>query len=304
MRFLSFRRIINEGFTDFRRNIWLSAAATSVMAVTLFVVSTLFIARSFTEIALASVQDKVDISVYFELSASEQTISQIQRQVELLPEIKSIEYVSAGEAIKRFHEAHKDEPLLLESVDQFDESENPFPASFAIKVKKLEDYPVIISLFQEEKFDPFVSRITDKQVVVDRLRSLTSAVSGAGLLATAVLSFITILVMFNTVRLAIYNRRGEIEIMKLVGASSGYIRGPFVVEAVLYAFAGTAIASAVILPLFFLLAPGIGAFLGVENASRVLFGYNLLWVSAGQLAFGIVLGIVSTAIALKRYLKF
>lgn len=303
MNFLGLNRIIRSGITDFRRNLLLSVAATAIMAITLFVISSLFLARGFTKIALDSVQDKVDISVYFEISTSEQTIGQIQRQVELLPEVKSIEYVPPAEARERFREQHKNEPLLLESIDQFTENENPFPASFAIKVNDLNDYQTIISLFQDKKFDPFVSQITDKQQVVDRLRGIISGISNAGLLATLALSFITVLVMFNTVRLTIYNRRGEIEIMKLVGASNAYIRGPFLVSGVLYAAAGTIISSAIVFPALYYFGPKILAFLGAPSGLTYFLGFNIWLILAGQLLFGIILGVISSLIAMGRYLK-
>jgi len=303
MNRVTISRIVNDGLADFQRNFLLSAAAAAVMALTLFVITALFILRSLVNISLDTIQDKVDISVYFKLTTSEQTINQIKRQAELLPEIASINYIPPVEAKERFKELHKDEPLLLESVEQFDDDENPFPASFAIRVRTLEDYPTIINLFKDQKFDPFIQNITDKQDIVDRLGRLIAGISNSGLLITVVFSLITILVMFNTIRLTIYNRKEEIEIMKLVGASNGYVRGPFIVGGVLYALTGTFISTAV---LFLLLAgfyTKITVFLGIESSFTHMLGFNIWWLVLVQLIFGMILAIVSSFIAIRRHLR-
>src|SRR3989344_3386653 len=117
MNRVTFLRIIKNGFLNYKRNFWLSSAATSIMVVTLFIISSLLILNVLTNLSLQSVNDKVDISIYFHLTTSEQTIKQIQRQIEILPEVKSIAYIPPVEAREKFKELHKDEPLLLESVE-------------------------------------------------------------------------------------------------------------------------------------------------------------------------------------------
>src|SRR3989344_2726388 len=260
MNAITFSRILNNGFLNYKRNFWLSAAATAIMVVTLFIISSLLVLNVLTNLSLASVKDKVDISIYFNLGASEQTIRQIQRQVELIPAVKSVAYIPPVAAREKFKELHKDEPLLIESVEQFSDSENPFPASFAIRVNELTDYPAVISLFQDEKFEPFVKKITDKRDIVDRLNRITNGIKNIGLGLTLIFSLITILVMFNTIRLTIYNRREEIEIMRLVGASNSYIRGPFIIEGMMYGLAGSLMTAALLYPVMFFLTPRISSF--------------------------------------------
>lgn len=273
------------------------------MVITLFIISTILVLNTLAAISLATLQEKVDISVYFKSAASEQTIKQIERQVELLPEVKSIVYIPPVQAREKFKELHKDEPLLIESVEQFSDSENPFPASFAIRVKDLSDYSKIIEIFQQSQFEPYVKKITDKREIVDRLRQIISGVKNLGLALVSVFSIVTILVMFNTIRLTIYNRREEIEIMRLVGASNWFIRGPFIIEGIFYGLAGTAITSLLLYPIIFVLTPKISSFLELDVSQFNYIGLNFSSLFLVQLILGLALGIISSVIVIRRYLK-
>ena len=238
MNGITFYRILKNGLMNYWRNFLLSLAATLVMVIALFILSSILILSALANISLSTIKEKVDISIYFKQTASEQTIRQIEVQVRELAEVKSIEYIPPVTARDKFKELHKDEPLLLESVDQFSDEDNPFPASFAIRVKSLDDYGTIINLFRDEKFTPFVKKITDKRDLVDRLNRIINGVRKLGLALILIFAAVTVIVMFNTIRLTIYNRREEIEIMRLVGASNWFIRGPFIVEGILYGLAG------------------------------------------------------------------
>lgn len=273
------------------------------MVITLFIISSLVILSALANVSLATLQEKVDISVYFKLDTTEQVIKQIERQVELLPEVKSITYIPSVDARERFRELHRDEPLLIESVEQFTEGENPFPASFAIRVNKLTDYQTIINLFQDQKFTPYVKKITDKRDIVDRLNRIITGVQRIGASLIVIFSLITIIVMFNTIKLTIYNRREEIEIMRLVGASNWFIRGPFVVEGILYGLAGSLLTAALLYPVLFVLTPKISSFLELDVLGTSSFGLDFWTLFELQLALGIFLGILSSLIVIRRYLK-
>ncbi len=303
MNSVTFGRILNNGFLNYWRNFWLSVAATAIMVITLFIISSLLVLNTLANVSLASIQEKVDIGVYFKLTTTEQTIKQIERQLELLGEVKSIVYIPPVVAREKFKELHKDEPLLLESVEQFSDEENPFPASFAIRVRSLADYPTIINLFQGEKFTPFVKKITDKRAVVDRLNRITTGIRKLGFGLTSVFGVITLIVMFNTVRLTIYNRREEIEIMRLVGASNWFIRGPFVIEGMLYGIVGAILTAVLLYPLIFILTPKISGFLELDLLTSNYLGLNFWALFLLQLALGISLGTISSVIVIRRYLR-
>lgn len=303
MKTIAIYRVLLNGALNYWRNFWLSVAATTMMVITLFIISSLLILNALTSISLASLKEKVDVSVYFKFTTTEQTIKQIQRQLELLPEVKSVAYIPPVEARERFKELHKDEPLLIESVEQFSDEENPFPASLAIRVRDLSDYGTIISIFQDEKFTPFVKKITDKRDIVDRLNRITTGVRNFGLILTIIFSALTILVMFNTIRLTIYNRREEAEIMRLVGASNWYIRGPFVVEGIFYGVAGAVITALIIYPILFIFTPRISSFLELDLERYDYLGLNFLTLFGMLVLSGIILGTISSLTVIRRYLK-
>lgn len=303
MNTITLGRIFNNGFLNYWRNFWLSVAATAIMVITLFIISSLLVLNTLANISLATIQEKVDISVYFKLTTPEESIKQIQRQIELLPEVKSIAYIPPVEARDKFKELHKNEPLLIESVEQFTDADNPFPASFAIRVNKLTDYPTIIKIFQDDKFTPLVQKITDKRDIVDRLNRITNGVKKLGLGLTLVFGFITLIVMFNTIRLTIYNRREEIEIMRLVGASNWFIRGPFVIEGILYGLVGAILTAALLYPVLFVLTPKISGFLELDIASRHYLGLSFWSLFLLQSILGTLLGVVSSVVVIRKYLK-
>lgn len=296
-------RIFRNGFLNYWRNFWLSVAATAIMVITLFIISSLAILSTLTNVSLTALKEKVDISVYFKTGVSQNTIKQIQRQVELMSEVRSLTFIEQVTAREKFKQLHKDEPLLIESVEQFSDEENPFPASFAIRVRDFADYPTIINLFSEAKFTPFVKKITDKRDIVDRLNRFTKGLQKFGLGLTAIFSAITLIVMFNTIRLTIYSRREEIEIMRLVGASNWFIRGPYIVEGVFYGLVGAVITMLVLYPVIFTLTPKVASFLELDLSSRAYFGLDFWTLFGLQLALGLVLGIVSSLTVIRKYLK-
>jgi len=300
---ITFGRILDNGFRNYWRNFWLSLAATTIMVITLFIIGSLLVLNSLARASLETLKDKVDVSIYFDLTTSEQAILQIQRQVELLPEVRSAVYVPSVKAREKFRELHRDEPLLLEAVEQFTDVENPFPASLAIRVKELSDYKAIIEQFQDPKFEPFVKKITDKREVVDRLNRIINGIQNLGLGLTIVFSGVTLIVVFNTIRLTIYNRREEIEIMRLVGASNWYIRGPFIVEGILYGAVGAVFTALIMMPILFILTPRISNFLQLDLTSYSLLGLNFGLLFAFQVGLGVVLGAVSSVIVIRRYLR-
>lgn len=303
MNRITFIRILNNGFLNYWRNFWLSAAATAIMVTTLFILSTLLILNALADVSLKTVQEKVDVSIYFKPQVSENLIFQIQKQVELLPQVKSILYIPPVTARDRFKQLHKDEPLLIESVEQFSETDNPFPASFAIRVYKLEDYVSIISLFQDDKFNPYVKKITDKREVVNRLNRIIRGIKNSGIVLSAAFSLITVIVVFNTIRLAIYNRREEIEIMRLVGASNSFIRGPFIIEGTLYGISGGIITAMILYPIYYILTPKISSFLEINLREINHFGLDFPTLFGLQLGAGVILGVISSLIVIRKYLK-
>jgi cell division transport system permease protein len=299
-----FNRVIKTGFTNFFRNIWLSLAATLIMAITLFTISTIILLYASTQLSIDRIKDKVGISAYFNNQTTDAEIQNIKAELELMPEIKEVEFIPNDVAIDKFREAHKDEPLLLETLDEFKDSENPLPNSFAIKANDLEDYDTISNILKSERYGVYFDKIRDNKIVIDRLLKIIQVLTQLGIILIVVFTTVTIMVMFNTIRLTIYNRREEVEIMRLVGATNMYIRGPFIVEGIMYGLIATIVISGLILAFLPIMATNIEHLLQLPYDLSNGFIQTLFWeILITNLVVSLVMGVIASSIAMRRYLK-
>ncbi len=298
------KRLIKSGFTNFFRNIWLSLGATLIMGITLLTISTIFLLYTATQLSLGQIQDKVGVSIYFKDEVSLKEIQNIKAELELMPEIKAVEFIPKDVAVDKFREAHQDEPLLLETLDEFKDSENPLPNSFAVKAYDLKDYDKISEVLSSDRYAPYFERIRDDKTVIDRLLKIFQIITRLGLVLIIVFSAVTVMVMFNTIRLTIYNRREEVEIMRLVGATNWYIRAPFIVEGIMYALIATIIISLMILSVIPLLTRNIAHLLKLPYNLGSAYVQALFWkIVITNLLFSLTMGVVASSIAMRKYLR-
>jgi len=297
-----FKRITKTGWQNFYRNSWLSAATVSVVVLTLIVLTALILVNVLTQSLLATLQSKVDISVYFNQNTDEQKILEARKELVELNEVKSIEYISQDEALSKFKETHKDNPVLIQSLDELDS--NPLQPSLNIKAQYASQYENIVSFLQNSKFKDLINKINYQQnkEAITRLASISRTVEKTGLVAGAILAVLAILVTFNTIRLTMYNRKDEIGVMRLVGASNWYIRGPFLVEGMLYGFMAAMATLIITYPTVRFISPKITRFLPGSDLSY-FFQSNLWSIFLLLAAIGIFLGCISSLIAIRRYLK-
>jgi cell division transport system permease protein len=300
---VSLFRIIRSGAINFWRNRWLSAASTLVMVITLLILSILSLLFVITNSSVHTIRERVDISAYFKTGLSENQILPIKEKIEQNPKIKSVTYVSADEALEQFKALHENDPLITDSIKEL--NENPLPATLQVKAHNIEDYPAIADELNSEQFKAQIEKVNfeDNRIIIERLGRLLKFIVAVGLALVIIFSLIAILVIFNTITLTIYNRREEVEIMRLVGATNGYIRGPFLTEALMYSVVGTIITSALLAPIFVRLLPSVSHYLNpnvdIFAASYFRFYYLVLM----QLGVACLLSIISSTLAIRRYLK-
>jgi cell division transport system permease protein len=301
--FINFRRIAKSGIITFWRNGWVSFATVLVMIITLSVVGALIIGNVVLSAALTALQDKVDITVYFQLTAEEQDMVAMRDSLVVMKDlIASAEYVSREQALEEFKERHKANALIQESLNEL--GDNPLSASLNIKAVNPSHYQEINDLIMGSEFAPIVNKINyqQNQIVIDKLSNMLHASRRSGVVLSIVLAIIAFLVAFNTIRMAIYTSREEVKIMKLVGASNWYTRGPFLVEGFLHGFFASIITVAIFYPLTYWLGPRIEEFFGGPNIF-VYYQNNVIQLFLVLFLIGIIIGIFSSAIAVRRYLK-
>jgi len=300
--FVTLSRVIKYGFQNFLRNGWLSTATIAVMFLALFVLQGLIIFNIIAKNAIATVQNKIDISVYFKNNIAEDEILKLKKSLEGLSEVKQVEYVSQEQALAEFQARHKDSTVVTQAIQEL--GANPLLASLNIKAYNPKEYAAIAAYLNNESLSPLIEKVSyaQNQVVIDRLISIVDTAKRGGIALTLIAAIIAILVAFNTIGLAIYSNREAISIMRLVGASNNFIRGPYIIEGILYGLLAGVLSFAVIVPLIVYASPYIAKFIPEINL-QIYFAANFLRLFGYQLLFGIILGIFSSFIAVRRYLK-
>jgi len=300
--FVTLSRIIKYGFQNFLRNGWLSTATIAVMFLALFVLQSLIIFNVVAKTAISSVQNKIDISVYFKSNVSEDEILNLQKSLEGLNEVKKVEYVSQDQALADFKARHQENSAVYQALEELET--NPLLASLNIKANNPKEYAAIADYLNNQSLSPIIEKVSyaQNQVVIDRLISIVETAKSGGIILTLIAAIIAILVAFNTIRLAIYSNRDAIGIMRVVGASNNFIRGPYIVEGILHGILAGILSFAVIAPLITYASPYVANFIPEMNL-QTYFASNFLHLLGYQLLFGIILGIFSSFIAVRRYLQ-
>lgn len=298
----TFQRIIKAGYTDFKRNAWLSVATILVMFLVLVVIEGLILFSAVTNVLVDSLKDKIDISIYFKKGIPEEEILDVQKQIEGLSEVRSVDYVSENDALSAFKNRFADNPGLLESIDELDQ--NPLKARLNIKAKNPEQFESIASFLEHEDLRKISDKITyyQNRNVIERLGRIIRTIETGGFALSIVLAGIAVLIAFNTIRLAIYTSREEIGIMKLVGATPGFVRGPYILEGAMYGIIAAVASIVLFYPVTLIIGPRLAGILPEINLAEYYVS-NLLQISITLVAVGVGLGIFSSIIAIRRYLN-
>lgn len=301
-----FRRILKAGFVGFWRNTYVALASIFVLTVALFVIgATLFIDQLLST-SLQTLQSKVDINVYFVPDAPEEEVERIKNAVEALPDVSSVKFTSAEDALQQYRERNKDNEISLQALEELDE--NPLGSNLSILAKETSQYESIANFLEEQRAaeqpqTPIIDEINyaRNKDSIDTLTSIMDAVEQASYSIMIVLLIAAVLITFNTVRLAIYTSREEIAIMRLVGASNMFIRGPFMLQGLMYGFISGVLALIIFYPLLVWIGPRTETFFEMN-----LFNYYIAHfgeIFGLLVGIGVVLGLLSSTFAVARYLR-
>lgn len=302
--FLSIYRVIKFSFQNFFRNFWLSFITMTIFILTLFTINAVIFMNVLAEAALASVEQKVEVSVYFNPETSEDITKSVQGYLTALPQVRSVEFISEEDALTTFKERHKDNPVILSSLEEIDG--NPFGHALVISAHSANDFPFILEALDTPEYEPFIKQkdYQDYQTIIERINALSMRVRIGGFILAAFFSMVAMLIIFNTIRVAIYVYRDEIGIMKLVGANDWFVRGPFLFEALLYSLFATGI---VVSFAFFgldTLEPWFANYFGGSDMSVTgYFKENALLIFGGQFLALSTLSLLTTMFAMRKYLR-
>ena len=301
------KRIIKSGFVNFWRSGLVSMSAILAMVVALSMIGSTILMGAFLQSTLATIQDKIDINIYFNLDAAEDDILILKNSLEMLPEVKNVDYISREQRLEDFRKRNENSQDTLDVLGELDE--NPLPAVLNIKANDTSQYENITNFLKESAVLSadgigIVNKINynDNKIVIDRLSKIINGVEKFGFIITVVLILVSVFITLNTLRLVIYISREEIGVMKLVGAGNKYVRGPFVVQGIIYGVVAALLATALFYPLTSWLKNATGEFYGgIDLFKYYVTNFNQIFMIL--LLSGIVLGAVSSFLAVRRYLK-
>ena len=295
-------RIFHFGLKNFRRNGWLTTATIAIMVLASIVFLGVILFGVTTSRAAQSIQDKIDIGVFFKTNVSEDQILNIQQSLQALPEVASVNYTSRDQALQDFKAAHANDPAVTQGLAELDQ--NPLEASLEIKAKDPSQYQQIADYLNNPDVAQYVDTqsYTNSQDIINRLAKIVRYVEGGGLGIVILLALIAGLVVFNTIQLAIYSNREEIAVMRVVGASNALVRGPFVIEGMLSGAIAAVATLIVATPILSVVSPYLDVFI----PGLGLFHYfytHIFSLLAYELLFGVLIGSLSSFIAVRKYLK-
>jgi len=295
-------RVARTGLRNFFRNAWLSTAATAIMLVTLLIILSGIIINLALSKEIENITDDISISVFLLDKTSDEDRTNLQTELKALENVRGVKYISKADAVDIFSKQNEDQPEVLDGLTI---SENPLPASLEVKMFDLEKIDPIIGLADSEKYTQVVESTDydeERQTRIDTIAGMQNIVTSGLAIAGGIFAGISILIIFNTIRMAIFTRGEEIRIMKLIGATNWFIRGPFLFEAALYGLIAGILTITIVYGFLLSLGDDINRYL---DFGAVMTFFNEQWylVVTVTIISGILLGVVSSTLAMARYLK-
>lgn len=301
------KRIIRSGFINFSRNSLVSVASVLIMSVTLSIIGLLIFLNALFQFSLTQIQNKVDVTVYFYPTTSETAILDLQQLLNSLPEVLETEYITRDQALESFRNRNADDYLTLQALEEL--GDNPLRASLNIRARDASRYQTIVDFLESDQLRARGLRNSietinfyNNQEIIERLNNVISVVKRLGFALTLFFVAISMIIVFITIRLAIYVSREEISVMRLVGAENKYIQGPFMVEGILYGGIAAVLSLCIMYPLTLWATNKTQDFFGGLSLVRY-YGDNFFQILIILLVAGAVLGALSSGIAIRKYLS-
>lgn len=306
-KMLAFLRMVRYGVNNFSRNAWLTIAATAVMTITLLIIFSTLVARNVLADTITSIQSKVDMSIYVKHDVDSATVSDIKSKLAALPGVKNVTYVSPEEGRSQLAQKNGSDVDVLNAIN---EATLNLPGVFNVKVDDINNTTQLDNFVKSDQTyldnkdaDHEPSFASKRRESIQNIGRALSFAEKVGIVVSTIFVIISSLIVFNTIRMAIFSRKEEIQMMKLIGADRGFIRGPFIVEAVVYGFIAA------------ILATGIGIAI-LMAAQEKLTSYDIAitptinaiilyigFVVVGMIIAGALVGVISSLLATRKYLR-
>jgi cell division transport system permease protein len=294
-------RAIKFSFQDIVRNFWLSIVTIIILVLSLFTVNMLLIVKVIGDTAVTAIKEKIDINLFLKTDAQDNAIMALQAKVRSLSEVKNVTYISKSQALANFQSKHADNPEVLEALKVL--GTNPLSPTLVIKPTDLNSFDNLINKLNAMD-DPIIEsrNFTNYKSMLERINNITNKVYEAGLVLSIIFILVSILVIYNSARVAMYTHRPEITIMRLVGASKRFIQMPYLLSSIIYTLFGVAIIMAIFYPFLHLLQPYLEAFFVGYNVDLVKYFYgNGLKIFGIQFVAASLINLFASYIAVRKY---
>lgn len=306
-KWLTFVRMCRYGINNFSRNAWLTIAATAVMTITLLIIFMTLVARQVLVDTVDQIKSKVDMSIYVKTDTTKEQAQAIEDAIGKLKSVKDVTYISPSQARQQFAEQNKGDQQTLEALN---EATNKLPGTFRVNIVDINnpselDHFVKTNETYKKHADPNrePSFSGDRRKAIQNIGLAVQFAERAGLIASAIFIVISSLIVFNTIRMAIFNRKEEIQMMKLIGADHSFIRGPFVVEAVVYGFIAAVLATGLGIGALYAMRDKLADYQIAVGGTINLVTVYIAFVLLVMIVMGAAIGVVSSLLATRKYLK-
>ncbi len=302
--FLSFLRILKFSAQDIARNIWLSLVTIIILILAIFTVNILLVVKVVGNTAVDAIKEKIDINLFLKTNADEKEIEILVSQIKELPNVKEVNYISKAEALENFKLKHQDNPEILQSLSEL--GQNPLTPTIVIKPANIDNFKDLENHLNSINNTIIESRnFTNYQIMLDKINQITAKVNDAGMFLSSIFVFISLLVVYNSVRVAIFTHKMEIAIMKLVGASNSFIQMPYLFSSLVYTFFGMAFVVIIFYPFLSLLQPYLEAFFVGYKVNLLNYFYfdHFVTIFGVQFLLAAFINGVTSLLAVRKYSK-
>ncbi|MBT4153859.1 MAG: FtsX-like permease family protein [Candidatus Magasanikbacteria bacterium] len=300
---ISFFRVIKFALQDMVRNMSLSLMTVVILVLMLLSVNTLVVVKTITGEAVRTVKDQIDVSLYFASDVEQEQVDELTSFIESFPEVTEIVYFDSNEVLNDFKSSHQERDYVIDALDEI--VQNPFGPTLVVKTREPNDYQKVIEAVSIPEYADVIEAKTfgDTQEYIRRIDVITQQVEGFVLMLTGLFAVIAFFVIFNTVRVAIYTQREEIGIKKLVGATNWFVRGPYIVESIVFSAVAVAITLTAVYMAVQVIDPYVAVMLETEGLLTAFYDQNMMQQVLMQFGVVLALTITTSGLAMRRYLR-
>lgn len=296
-------KILKLALQNFFRNFLLSVTSIIIVLLMLLCISLIYGINIIGQQTLSSFKDRMDLGIYLKTNINENLVNELRSELENMPEVKELHYITPEQSLEQFKQRHKNDPLILKSLEEL--KENPLGATITLKFHDPSSYQKTLSVINRSEYKDLIQNqdFYDYQKLINAFDRFNQKASYVGLSISGFFIFIAILVIFNTIKLGALSRKKEVKIMRLVGATAWFIRAPFLIESALYAVIAWGLNLAIILTLIFFAQPHIQEFLELDINLFLYLKTTGLGFLLALLLYALIVSIIGSSLAIKKYLK-